>query len=124
MIKEDLIYEILSVVEEIPEGRVASYGQIALLCGKPRNARQVGRGLRLNLAGEDIPAHRVVSANGRLSGACYFETWDMQKLLLEQEGVMLTWTGDGWKADLKTYGWKNTMEEAEQLRKLFEKADI
>ena len=39
MIKEDLIYEILSVVEEIPEGRVASYGQIARLIGRDKNSR-------------------------------------------------------------------------------------
>ena len=41
--KERLIYEILSVVEEIPEGRVATYGQIAYLVGREKNARLVGR---------------------------------------------------------------------------------
>ena len=40
---EDLIYEVLSVVEEIPEGKVASYGQIARLIGREKNARLVGR---------------------------------------------------------------------------------
>ena len=40
---EKLIYEVLSVVEEIPAGRVATYGQIARLIGRPRNARLVGR---------------------------------------------------------------------------------
>ena len=40
---EELIYEILSVVEEIPEGRVASYGQIAELIGRRKNARLVGK---------------------------------------------------------------------------------
>lgn len=99
----------------IPEGTVATYGQIALLCGKPNNARQVGRGLKLGLAGEDIPAHRVVNARGGLSGAGYFETPDLQKLLLQDEGVEVTWTGSGWKTDLKKYGWRNTMEEAEKL---------
>lgn len=112
------------VCRRIPAGTVATYGQIALLCGKPRNARQVGRGLRLNLAGEDIPAHRVVSANGHLSGAGYFETWDMQKLLLEQESVTVTRTDRGWIVDLKKYGWQNTMEDACLLQKLFEAAGI
>lgn len=107
------------VCRRIPAGTVATYGQIALLCGKPRNARQVGRGLRLNLAGEDIPAHRVVSANGRLSGAGYFETWDMQKLLLEEEGVAVSRTDSGWIVDLDKYGWKNTMEDACLLQELF-----
>lgn len=47
MIKEDLIYEILSVVEEIPEGRVASYGQIARLIGRDKNSRLVGKVLSM-----------------------------------------------------------------------------
>ena len=56
----------------IPRGKVATYGQIAMLCGKPRNSRQVGYGLRENLAGEDIPAFRVVNGRGELSGAQHF----------------------------------------------------
>ena len=43
ILTEDLIYEILSVVEEIPAGKVASYGQIAKLIGREKNARQIGR---------------------------------------------------------------------------------
>lgn len=107
------------VCGRIPEGTVATYGQIALLCGKPKNARQVGYGLRHNLAGE-IPAHRVVNGQGKLSGAVYFDTPDMQKLLLEAEGVDVFWTSDGWKVDLKRFGWKNTMEDALELLREFE----
>ena len=43
VLDEELIYEILSVVEEIPEGNVATYGQIARLIGRERNSRLVGR---------------------------------------------------------------------------------
>ena len=43
VINEELIYEILSVVEEIPKGKVATYGQIARLIGRDKNARLVGR---------------------------------------------------------------------------------
>ncbi|MFR4757138.1 MAG: MGMT family protein [Evtepia gabavorous] len=46
MLQETLAYEVLSVVEEIPAGKVATYGQIARLIGRPRNARLVGRILR------------------------------------------------------------------------------
>lgn len=99
----------------IPAGTVATYGQIALLCGRPNHARQVGYGLKLGLAGKDVPAHRVVNSRGELSGAGYFETPDLQKLLLQEEGVGTIWTGNGWKVDLKKYRWKNTMEEAEEL---------
>ena len=114
-------YERMSLVcSRIPRGRVATYGQIALLCGYPKNARQVGYGLRQGLAGE-VPAYRVVNARGELSGAASFETWDMQKLLLEGEDVEVNWTGSGWQVDLKRFGWKNTMEEAEAFRREFEK---
>ena len=116
---EDIIYEILSVVEEIPAGRVATYGQIALLCGKPGNSRQVGYALKKGLAGEDVPAHRVVNAAGILSGAAHFASMDLQCLLLREEGVEVLWTPKGWKTDLKRYGWKNTMEEALELNRAF-----
>ncbi len=108
----------------IPEGNVATYGQIALLCGRPSHARQTGHGLKLGLAGNDIPAHRVVNAKGELSGAGYFETPDLQKLLLQKEGVETVRTGNGWKVDLKKYRWKNTMEEAEALERIYEERRI
>ena len=47
MMDEDLLYEILSVVEEIPEGCVATYGQIARLVGRDKNARLVGKVLSM-----------------------------------------------------------------------------
>ena len=52
------------VCRAIPYGKVATYGQIALLCGRPKNARQVGYALNRNRLGDDIPAHRVVNARG------------------------------------------------------------
>lgn len=107
------------VCSHIPAGKVATYGQIALLCGKPRNSRQVGYALKMNLAG-DVPAYRVVNGKGILSGAFHFETYDMQKILLMEDGVEAVWTPDGWKVDLKKYQWKNTMKEAEEFRKQFE----
>lgn len=115
-------YKRVSIVcGRIPPGCVATYGQIALLCGKPRNSRQVGYALNRGLAGETAPAHRVVNAGGILSGAAAFETYDMQKLLLEQEGVAVSRTPDGrrWRVDLKQYGWKHTMEEALQFGQAF-----
>ena len=84
------------VCESIPEGRVATYGQIALLCGKPKNARQVGYALNKGRLGE-VPAWRILGSSGRLSGAASFETYDMQKLLLEAEGVEVRQTEKGGK---------------------------
>lgn len=68
----------------IPAGRVATYGQIAMLCGAPRNARQVGYGLREGLAGENIPAFRVVNGKGDLTGANSFPQPDMQPARLRR----------------------------------------
>lgn len=79
---DELVYEILSVVAEIPEGRVASYGQIARLIGREKNARLVGRVLSLSAYYGDYPCHRVVNHAGR--PAPHFPE---QRALLEQEGV-------------------------------------
>ena len=62
----DLIYE---KVRAIPRGRVATYGQIAALAGKPRWSRVVGYALHVNPEPGKIPCHRVVDRNGRLSPA-------------------------------------------------------
>ena len=114
-------YEKMRIVcLEIPYGRVVTYGQIALLCGKPQNSRQVGYGLRECKAGEDIPAYRVVNSKGELSGAMHFEMPDLQKILLQQEGVEVHWNGKGWSVDLERYGWRNTLEEACYFKEKFE----
>ena len=67
MLQETLAYEVLSVVEEIPAGKVATYGQIARLIGRPRNARLVGRILRGAEQYGSYPCHRVVNHAGRLA---------------------------------------------------------
>ena len=81
-IDEDLIYEILSVVEEIPEGCVATYGQIARLIGREKNARLVGKVLSVAGIYGDFPCHRVVNHAGRLVPG-----WSEQRALLMMEGV-------------------------------------
>lgn len=105
----------------IPEGKVATYGQIAMLCGEPSHSRQVGYGLKRNLAGDDVPAYRVVNSKGELSGACHFEFPDMQKMLLEEDNIVVVWNGKNWCVDLKKYGWKNTLDEAERIKAEFER---
>ena len=104
----------------IPEGKVATYGQIAMLCGKPRNARQVGYGLRENLAGSDVPAFRVVNGKGELSGAIHFPIPGLQKTLLEEDGVTVFWNGSKWCVDLKKDGWMTTAEDAANFAEKFE----
>lgn len=67
VLDESLIYEILSVVSEIPEGCVASYGQIARLIGRDQNARLVGKVLSMAEFYGNYPCHRVVNHAGRLA---------------------------------------------------------
>lgn len=116
----DFYERVRRVCLKIPDGKVASYGQIALLCGKPTHARQVGYALRTGKAGEGIPAHRIVNASGVLSGAAAFATPDLQKQILEKEGVEVRWTDKGWKVDLKEYGWKHTEAEAREFYRMFQ----
>lgn len=97
MLDERLIYEILSVVEEIPKGKVASYGQIARLISRDRNARLVGKVLSMAEFYGDYPCHRVVNHAGRL--APHF--WDQKERLLA-EGVGLRENGN---VDMKKYQW-------------------
>ena len=98
ILDEDLIYEILSVVEEIPEGRVATYGQIARLIGREKNSRLVGKVLSMAQYYGEYPCHRVVNHAGRLVPG-----WLEQGFLLEQEGVALK---DPGYVDMKTYQWE------------------
>ena len=98
VLDDGLVYEILSVVAEIPEGHVASYGQIAALIGRERNARLVGKVLsRAELYGA-YPCHRVVNHAGRLA-----PHWPEQRALLEAEGVAMK---DAAHVDMKRFRWK------------------
>lgn len=81
---DDFIYEILSAVSEIPEGKVAAYGQIARLIGREKNARLVGKVLSWAKLYGNYPCHRVVNAVGRLVPG-----WTEQRALLEAEGVVM-----------------------------------
>ena len=97
--------KVYEAVKRIPKGKVATYGQIALLCGSPRAARQVGYALHVNPHPFIIPCHRVVNRFGALAPAFAFGGVEVQKALLEQEGVAV----DDGKVDLSKYLWK--MEE-------------
>lgn len=97
ILQEDLIYEILSVVEEIPEGCVATYGQIARLIGRDKNARLVGKVLSMSEYYGTYPCHRVVNYAGRLVPG-----FREQGSLLRNENVPMK---DPNHADLKLCRW-------------------
>ncbi len=95
----DVVYD---VVKRIPKGRVATYGQIALLCGSPKASRAVGYALHFNPNPSEIPCFRVVNRFGRLAPAFAFGGVEEHKRRLEQDGIEV---GDDYTVDLNKYLW-------------------
>ena len=93
---------IYAAVRRIPRGRVATYGQIAELAGLEGHARQVG--YALHVAPEGLPWHRVINAQGKISARAGSDWGELQRLLLEAEGV--SFDGNG-RVDLKKFQMKN-----------------
>lgn len=85
--------KIYECIKMIPAGQVATYGQIAMLAGIPRNARVVGYALH-GLSDMTVPWHRVVAKNGVLNMRCCNDgNINIQRILLEGEGVSFTLDG-------------------------------
>ena len=91
------IYE---AVKKIPKGCVATYGKVAEMAGNPRMSRAVGNALHKNPDPEHIPCYRVVNSKGELAGAFAFGGENVQKKLLEADGIEVV----NGKVDLKKYG--------------------
>ncbi len=94
---------IYDVVCQIPKGKVATYGTVALLAGNPRWARVVGYALHNNPAPGVIPCHRVVNREGRVADSFAFGGGDIQRQMLESEGIIFEADGH---IDLYKFGWK------------------
>ncbi len=97
--------KIYEQVKKIPRGKVASYGQIALLAGNPRWSRVVGYALHVNPDPDSIPCHRVVTKDGKLSPAFAFGGENMQRQFLLNEGVVFI---DENTVDMKASAWLQT----------------
>lgn len=99
---KDTFERIYQVVRQIPEGRVATYGQVARLAGNKKWSRVVGYALHVNPEPGVIPCHRVVNRLGEPSRAFAFGGVNQQIGLLEAEGVEFV---DG-KVDMKRFLWQ------------------
>jgi O-6-methylguanine DNA methyltransferase len=95
-------FRVLTVVRRIPPGRVATYGDVAAMAGRPRAARAVGNVMK-HCGRRDVPCHRVIAAGGRLGG--YGGNEVLKRALLVAEGVIVSgnrvreldrvrWTGE------------------------------
>jgi methylated-DNA-protein-cysteine methyltransferase-like protein len=98
--------KIWSVVSSIPKGSVSTYGDIAGFAGYPRCARMVGGALRAAPASLNLPWHRVINAQGKISFPVGGEKAGKQKELLEAEGIVFLSS----KVNLKNYAWAGNLD--------------
>lgn len=104
MLKKDNTFtRIYSVVRRIPRGKVATYGQIAMLAGNPHWSQVVGYALHVNPDPSTIPCYRVVNRFGEVSRAFAFGGENEQVRLLLADGVKFT--SDG-RVDLARFLWQ------------------
>lgn len=103
--------QIIKHIRAIPRGCVSTYGDIARMAGSPQAARQVARILHTCSKAEQLPWHRVVNREGRIS-LKPFQGYEEQKVLLEDEGVIFDETG---KIDLDTYLWLPQIDRTPKL---------
>ena len=101
-IKAGFTQKVLQVIKSIPRGRVLSYGRVANLAGDSRGARQVARILHSMSGKHDLPWHRVVNFQGKISLA-RGQGYELQKALLESEGICFS---PGHTIDFGQYLWQ------------------
>lgn len=97
--------EVYYWTKKIPKGRVATYGQIAALCGNPRAARQVGWALHVAPDLRILPWYRVINSKGYITTTCPDHPADMQKQLLEREGIEVIRKNNMWWVDFSLFLW-------------------
>jgi len=91
------------LVRQVPPGKVTSYGAIACMLGHPRAARTVGWALHsLPSGGGGVPWWRVINSRGRISTSCREHSADLQRALLEAEGIEFDEHG---YVDWECFGW-------------------
>ena len=99
---ETFFERVWAVAAKVPCGKVTTYGAIARALGSPGAARTVGWAMRAAPAGSRLPCHRVVNVVGALSPEEAFGGSDVQRSLLESEGVAFDARG---RVDMKRYLW-------------------
>ena len=100
---KDINQRVWQVMNLIPKGRVASYGDVAALAGHPGAARQVGRLLRELPTGTKLPWHRVIATTGKIALPKHSRSGRLQRERLEAEGVSFKANGT---VDMKKFRWQ------------------
>ncbi len=99
--------KIWATISDIPEGCVASYGQIAEIAGIRRGARQVGYALRHLARGSKVPWYRVIQASGKIAFNAGSDAFNEQSKRLLSEGVAIR----NGRIDMKKYRWQPDLDE-------------
>lgn len=99
MVKSEFRQRVYEFVKKVPMGKVVSYGQVAWALGYANAARQVGQAMKQ--CPKDVPAHRVVRANGSIAGP----DAEIRKLALQSEGVVFQVNG---RLNMRHYVWRET----------------
>jgi methylated-DNA-protein-cysteine methyltransferase-like protein len=100
--KSNLFQQIFDIVQLIPKGKVATYGQIATIAGT-QNPRLVGFALATLKEGTDIPWFRVINSKGQISFPEQSDGFKIQSSLLQNEGIIFDAEN---RINLKQFGWK------------------
>lgn len=87
--EESFFERVYAVTQQIPYGRVTSYGAIAKYLGAAKSARMVGWAMNASHGRPEVPAHRVVNRKGLLTGKHHFEGTNLMQQLLESEGITI-----------------------------------
>ena len=98
----DFTNSVIKIIKQIPKGKVTTYGNIAILAGNPRSARQVSWILHSSSKKYDLPWHRVINSKGLIAMKSV-DGKNTQKELLEKEGVEFI---SDFKVNLKKFLWQ------------------
>jgi methylated-DNA-protein-cysteine methyltransferase-like protein len=101
-ITSDFTQDVIKIIKNIPSGKVLTYGRIAKLSGNPQAARQVSWLLHSSTKKYNLPWHRVINSQGKISMKS-IDDREYQKHLLEKEGIVFR---DNYKIDLKKFLWE------------------
>ena len=116
-VKNSIYQQIYEIVSKIPEGKVASYGQIASILDRC-TPRMVGYAMAALPSGSDVPWHRVINSQGKISPRAGGDGENIQRLLLETEGIKFDSTGS---VNFLKVGWagmkfKNKAEYSKEFK--------
>jgi len=99
--KPSFYARVYEIVEQIPIGKVTTYGAIAEVLGMKGSSRMVGQALGALPEGSDVPAQRVINRIGALSGAHHFGGYERMRAMLRREGI----TFKGELVDMEKHFW-------------------